>query len=212
MCSGVSHGTDDYYKIARAKDPRSVHFTINDRDLGGHFFRVGFQFAPHNLFTDASRALRLRAEDHLPAPTFYTIDPPHADNGLGDAAPAPTVPLHFVSYAYNAAGKVYLRYDHGRPFIDAGTRGQLQVKNVILMHVDYHIMNYTEDESGGAKSVFYNMYGSGPADIYSDGLVIHATWHMDQSHPVYFTDPLGNFIQLNTGLTWIHVLGNGQNS
>jgi hypothetical protein len=115
-----------------------------------------------------------------------------------------------VTYSYDQGSKTYLRVDEGSPFVDGQSHRQLQVKNVILMHVDYQVMNYVEDESGGAHSIFYQMTGSGPAEIYSDGSMIQATWHMDVNTPVYFTDAQGNVIRLNTGLTWIHVLGNGQ--
>jgi hypothetical protein len=207
MCSGVSPGT--HANLPTRDDPRRMHVIINDYDNGNHFFRAGFQFAPHNLFTDQGRALRWRAEENLPSPP-YTIDPPHADNDLGTAAAPPSVPLHGVNYTYNAGTKTYFRFDEGAPFMLGDTHAQLQVKNVILMHVGFRYMSYVEDENGGARSVYYQMVGSGPAEIYSDGKMIEATWHMDQLTPVYFTDAQGNFIELNTGLTWIHVLGNGQ--
>jgi hypothetical protein len=207
MCSGLSPGTDA--RIRSANPP--VHYVTNDHDTGGHFTRVNFNFAPHNLFTDAARALRWRSESHAPTPD-YTIDGSHDDIALGSQAAAPTVPLHGVTYSYDAGSKSYRRIDHGSPFTDGATGQQLHVKNVILMHVPYQVMNYVEDESGGAHSVFYNMAGSGPAEIYSDGTMIHATWHMSTDSPVYFTDAQGNVIRLNTGLTWVHVLGNGQTS
>jgi len=34
--------------------------------------------------------------------------------------------------------------------------------------------------------------------------------YFDNHTPVWFTDPTGQVLVLNTGLTWIHVLGNGQ--
>ena len=216
MCSGASVGTLHY--LFGGDGLPLVPGIINDFDNGNHFFRVGFKYAPHNLYTDAARILRFRREwspGH--APTF-TVDPPHPDSKVGDPAPAPTVGLHFVTYGYDAATGQYLRFDHGTPFIDDGTGKQLHVKNVILMRVPFHYTNWIEDENGGAHSVWYSMLGSGPADIYSDGKVIHATWHMGlaaesyfQNHnPIYFTDAQGNVIRLNTGLSWIHVLGVGQ--
>jgi hypothetical protein len=207
MCSGVSPGT--HAALPTRDNPRTMHVIINDYDSGNHFFRASFQFAPHNLFTDAVRALRWRAEENLPTPSF-TIDPPHPDNGLGIPFGAPTVGLHAVNYTYNPVSQTYARFDHGTPFIDAGTHAQLHVKTIILMHTDYQVMGYVEDESGGAHSIYYGLIGSGPAEIWSDGKVIHAAWHMDLTTAPYFTDEQGNFIELNTGLTWIHVLGNGQ--
>jgi hypothetical protein len=62
------------------------------------------------------------------------------------------------------------------------------------------------------------MLGTGPAEVYSRGQVVHATWHLgsasqayyDNHSPVWFTDEAGKVMVLNSGLTWIHVLGNGQ--
>ena len=34
--------------------------------------------------------------------------------------------------------------------------------------------------------------------------------YYDNHTPVWFTDESGKVVQLGTGLTWIHVLGNGQ--
>jgi hypothetical protein len=65
------------------------------------------------------------------------------------------------------------------------------------------------------------MLGSGPAEVWSDGKLVHATWHMgsggpqwyfENHQPVWFTDEQGKVMELNSGLTWIHVVGNGQNS
>jgi hypothetical protein len=129
------------------------------------------------------------------------------------------VPLHSVGYEYDAASRQYLRVDHGVPSIDLARQAQVQVKNVVLMHVPFHEAGWIEDETGGASSIWYDMLGSGPAEIYSDGQVLSATWHMGaapgqwyyENHtPVWFTDASGQVVLLNSGLTWVHVLGNGQ--
>jgi hypothetical protein len=64
------------------------------------------------------------------------------------------------------------------------------------------------------------MIGSGSAQIWSDGQMVNATWHLGDNLGVptnnywqnteapYFTDSNGNVIELNSGLTWIHVIGN----
>ncbi len=215
MCSGASVGTLHHM----FGDPL-VPGSINDFDQGNHFFRVGFRAAPHNLYTDGDRTVKIRSQWALPPPR-YQLDPPHDDVDMGAPADPPGVPLHFVSYTYDAGTRQYLRIDHDAPFIDDGTHEQLHVKNVILLHVPFHDAGWVEDDSGGAHSIWYDMLGSGPAEIYSDGKLVHATWHMgqggpqpySQNHdPVYFTDDQGRPIELNSGLTWIHVIGNGQSS
>jgi hypothetical protein len=220
MCSGGSVGTL-HYMFGDGHDIPLVPATINDFDRGNHFYRVDFKAAPHNLYTDGGRAEKLRREWGPPSPPNYWVDPPHPDSGAGAPADAPSVPLHAVSYSYDAGSQTYLRFDHGTPFVDTDTGGQLRVKNVVVMHVPFHDAGWIEDENGGAHSIWYDMLGTGQAEIYSDGKLIRAVWHMGQdakqpyysNHtPVWFTDEQGHVVVLNTGLTWIHVVGNGQNS
>ena len=88
----------------------------------------------------------------------------------------------------------------------------------MIVNVNYHMAGWVEDENGGAGSVWYDMTGQGPAEIYSDGKLVRGAWHMggagqnywDLNQPMYFTDDQGNLVRMNSGLTWIHVLGNGQ--
>ena len=204
MCSGASDGT--LGQLWR----QGVPVVINDYDHGNHFFRSAARSAPHNLYTSGDRALRLRQE--MPGvPTALLVDPPHDDIELGAPAAAPVVPLHAVSYSYDTARRVYLRFDHGAPFIDASSRAQLSVKTVAIMHAPFRDAGWVEDVNGGAHSIIYDLAGQGPAELYSDGRLINATWHMDNGVPLYFTDEHGQVVRINTGLTWVHVLGNGQN-
>ena len=54
----------------------------------------------------------------------------------------------------------------------------------------------------------YELTGDGKADVYVDGVVIHATWHHpDPNVPAVYLDANGNPIELDNGLTWVHVIG-----
>jgi hypothetical protein len=215
MCSGASVGTL-HYMFGDGGVLPLVPGTINDFDSGNHFFRVGFKAAPHNLYTSGDRAERLRGE-MTPPPPRLVVDPPHPDVEAGQPADPPVVGLHAVNYAYDPGSRQYLRFDHGSPFTENGGP-QLAVKNIVLLHVPFHDAGWVEDENGGAHCVWYDMLGSGPVEIYSDGKLIHGQWHMGNGQGWYFqndqapyyTDDQGNVIRLNSGLTWIHVLGNGQ--
>ncbi|HEY7198941.1 MAG TPA: DUF3048 domain-containing protein [Candidatus Dormibacteraeota bacterium] len=216
MCTGVSDGTGGWI-VGSTPGSRPVPSIMEPNDPGGHFFRVGFRAAPHNAYTSGDRAGRLRNEYPYP-PGAYAVDPPHPDVQAGTAADAPVVGPHSITYGYDAGSRQYLRYDHGAAAFDQDTGQQLRAKNVVLMHVPYHDAGWVEDDNGGAHSVWYDMTGSGPAEVYSNGQVVHATWHMgaagqayfDNHAPVWFTDETGSLMLLNTGLTWVHVLGNGQ--
>ncbi|HET9849381.1 MAG TPA: DUF3048 domain-containing protein [Candidatus Dormibacteraeota bacterium] len=203
MCSGASDGT--LGQLWR----QGVPVVINDYDHGGHFFRSASRAAPHNLYTSADRADRLRHEI-VPAPAPFTVDPPHDDIDAGNPAAPPDVGLHAVSYRFDPGRRVYLRFDHGAPFVDAATRVQVAVKTVAIVHAPFGDAGWTEDVNGGAHSIIYDLAGQGPAELYSDGNLVAATWHISTGIPLYFTDAGGNVIRLNTGLTWVHVLGNGQ--
>ena len=217
MCSGMSVGTSRY--VFGGGGIPLMPVTVNDFDQGNHFFRSGARAAPHNVFTDAGRADRLRHEWNLPPPRFQ-VDPPHPDQEAGQPADVPFIGLHAVNYGYDAGTRQYLRFDHGAPFIDQGTGNQLGVKNVVVMHVPFHDAGWVEDENGGAHCIWYDMLGDGAAEIYSDGRVIQGQWHMgdggaqffQNDRAPWFSDAAGKPIELNSGLTWIHLVGNGQTS
>jgi hypothetical protein len=204
MCSGASDGT-----LGQLWH-QGVPVVINDYDHGGHFFRSRARAAPHNLYTTGDRAERLRREVTGISAAEFQIDSPHDDSGLGTPAGAPSIPLQGVSYRYDGGRQLYLRFDHGAPFIDTARGAQLAVKTVAIVHAPFHDAGWVEDVNGGAHSIIYDLMGQGPAELYSDGRVINATWHMASGLPLYFTDANGQFIRLNTGLTWVHVVGNGQ--
>jgi hypothetical protein len=216
MCSGVSDGTGGYM-AGTTPGSVAVPRVTESTDQGVHFYRDGSRAAPHNLYTTGPLAAEAGREYPQQAGA-YAVDPPHADVVVGAPADAPQVPLHGVGYAYDGGSAQYLRYDDGAPFVDQQTGQQLHVKNIVMVYVPFHDAGWVEDDNGGAHSVWYDMLGSGPAQVYSDGMTIHATWHMgsagqsyfDNHTPLWFTDDSGRVLLLNTGLTWIHVLGNGQ--
>jgi len=221
MCSGASDGTLRYL-WGSAGAPAGIPVIINDYDQGNHFLRVDFKPAPHNLFTDGGRVARARQESASLGGGNYVVDPGHPDSTAGAPSDPPSIPLQGVSYSFDGGCSCYRPFDHGSPRVDAGAGGaQLAVKNVVVMHVPFGEAGWTEDVNGGAGSIRYGMNGSGAAEVWSDGRVVHATWHQgtaaqdyfqNTNQPVYFTDEAGNVLRLNTGLTWIHVVGNGQNS
>ncbi|MDQ6885247.1 MAG: DUF3048 domain-containing protein [Candidatus Dormibacteraeota bacterium] len=204
MCSGASDGT-----LGQLWQ-QGVPVVINDYDRGGHFFRSGSKVAPHNLYTSGDRAERFRGERSGGAVEPLLVDPAHADVPMGQPADSPTVGLHAVRYQYDGNRQLYVRYDHGAPFLEAGTRAPLNVKTVIIVHAPFRDAGWVEDIHGGAHSIIYDLAGSGPAEVYSDGLLTGTTWHMAPGLPMYFADVNGQVLRLNTGLTWIHVVGNGQ--
>jgi hypothetical protein len=216
LCSGASAGTLHYIWMPGHFLP-GIMWDWEPR--GRHFFVDPNRAAPDDVFTSGQLAAPLRSEQPLPTPA-YAVDSAHPDQPVaGSPAGSISVPLQNVTWNYDAAAQTYQRSNYGAPSVDANTGAQLQAKNVVVMDVPANLTNWIEDDNGGAHAVWYTMLGSGPAQVYMDGQVIPATWHMGQApgqayytnpDPVWFTDNNGQVIRLDTGLTWIHVIGNGQ--
>ncbi len=220
MCSGVARGTQHYIPGGGGHMTKAAPGVIADQEVGTtHFYRSNNKAAPHNLYTSNTLAEGLRTQINSGDPaTAYVVDPQHPDSGLGQPAEPPSVGLQGVTYGYDAGSQQYLRFERGSPFIEASTNAQLKVKNIAVMHVPFHYTDWSEDGCC-AWSVWYEMVGTGSAELYSDGRLIHTTWHMGNSGQVYFDnntpiwfsdDATGQVLELNTGVTWIHVIGNGQ--
>jgi hypothetical protein len=217
MCSGAADRTLAYF-FGKVDGQPVIPGAIEDY-AHQFFFRSQDRVAPQNLYTSGTHADEIRAQwkgTHL---LTFVEDGPHADASFGGAAPAPAVPLHSVSYAYDAGARAYVRTDRGRPSIDTSTGRAIQARTVIVMHTGWHATPWVEDEIGGARGVDYDMLGSGPAEVFTGGRTVAATWHMGQAgqrysqnpYPVWFSDAAsGAVLRLDTGLTWIHVVGDGQ--
>ena len=176
-------------------------------------YRASDRYAPHNVAARPDQITAHTAQANLPA-LSYDIAPAHPDAPLPGATPAGTisVPQHGVVWRYDANSHEYLKWQDGAPFTNVGT-GQVHAKNVIVEHVTS--FKDTNPANTGVhhtyNTEYYELAGEGTADIYSDGGVIHVTWkHPNRDVPVVYVDASGNPVDLNTGLTWVHVIGSDQ--
>jgi len=178
-----------------------------------YMYRAGDRVAPHNVIARPDQVTAHTAGANLPA-LNYDIAPAHPDVALSGATSATSVYIaqHNATWRYDANSHEYLKWQDGAPFGNVGT-GQIHAKNLIVEHVSSRL-----DTSPGNTGVhrdynteYYELAGEGTADIYSDGGMIHATWrHPDRNLPVVYYGADGNPIDLNTGLTWVHVIGSDQ--
>ena len=199
-------GANDYVLGMVWKFPNMV----NDyaRGAGGVFFRAGApRFAPHNVLMHGPNATTWTAQQNLPAPS-YEIAGKHPDGTFsGDPATSITVPDHGATWRYDPASKQYLKTQDGSPFMNIGT-GQVHAKTVIVEYVTSYLDTNPANTFHGYHTEAYELTGDGKADIYVDGVVIHATWHHpDPNVPTVYLDANGNPIELDNGLTWVHVIG-----
>jgi len=178
-----------------------------------YMYRASDRYAPHNVIARPDQITAHTAQANLPA-LNYDIAPAHPDMPLTGATPATTITVsqHGVVWRYDANSRQYLKWQDGAPFTNVGT-GQLHAKNVIVEHVTSY--QDTNPANTGVhhtyNTEYYELAGEGSADIYSDGGVIHVTWkHPNRDLPVVYYDASGNPVDLNTGLTWVHVIGSDQ--
>jgi hypothetical protein len=203
-------GANDYVLGQVWKWPNVVYDYYYMYDF---MYRAADRYAPHNVIARPDKITANTAAANLPA-LNYDIAPAHPDVALPGATPATSVsvPQHGAVWRYDANSREYLKWQDGAPFSNVGT-GQVHAKNLIIEHVVSRI-----DTSPGNTGVhrtynteYYELAGEGSADIYSGGGMIHATWkHPNRDLPVVYYDASGNPVDLNTGLTWVHVIGSDQ--
>ena len=117
------------------------------------------------------------------------------------------MPDHQTVWRYDAGSKQWLKWQDGAPMRDAAT-GQIHAKTVVVQYVSSFLDMNPANSFHGYHTEAYEMTGQGPADVYVNGVVIHATWfHPDPNVPTIYLDANGNPIDFATGLTWVHVIG-----
>lgn len=178
-----------------------------------YMYRTSDRVAPHNVVARPDYLTSYTAHANLPA-LNYDIAPAHPDVPLPGATPATSVsvPQHAVVWRYDSTSHEYLKWQDGAPFRNVGT-GQVHAKNIIVEHVT-SFLDLNPANTGvhhTYNTEYYELAGQGTADIYSDGGMIHVTWkHPNRDLPVVYYDASGEPVDLNTGLTWVHVIGSDQ--
>ncbi len=114
-----------------------------------------------------------------------------------------------VDYRYDPDIGAYLRWDGGEPHVDAATGEQISVTNVIVIyanHVDTDI--YEDEPRRNHPSVQIQLWGTGPAVVFRDGLAFEGLWaRPNREAMVVFRDPTGQVpISLKPGNIWIQLV------
>jgi hypothetical protein len=199
-------GANDYILGLTWQHPNLV----NDysHGAGNVFYRDNNgRYAPHNVMMHGNNVTAFTGQKNLPA-LVYDIAPKHPDATFaGDAAPQISVPDHGASWQYDPSSKQYFKSQDGAQFTNVGT-GRVHAKTVIVEYVNSYLDTNPANSFHGYFTEAYELTGDGKADIFVDGVVVHATWHHpDLNVPAVYLDANGNPIDLDNGLTWVHVIG-----
>jgi Protein of unknown function (DUF3048) N-terminal domain/Protein of unknown function (DUF3048) C-terminal domain len=180
-------------------------------DGGIYFSRDPSRRAPHNLYTDGER-LRLGLSKHAPQVTYQLPKP-----GMPAASPAPAAATrvvfdqtnsHRVTYTYSASDGAYTYGTETGPLMDTDTGQPIKPVNVILIQVSHHDAGFTDVL--GAPAVDFDLVGTGPADVFTQGHHYPAKWDLSSPElPLKILGADGKLMRLPAGLTWIHLVDPG---
>ncbi len=128
-------------------------------------------------------------------------------------APAATISIPYpqvtgsqVAYRYDAGSGRYLRFLGGQPHLDGNSGVQLALDTVLVQYVPHQPTEIVED-SLGSKSIQINLFGSGKALLFRNGVGFEGTWQSTSrgDMPRFFNSQ-GEEIPLKPGKSWISVV------
>lgn len=121
-----------------------------------------------------------------------------------------------VDWRYNPGGGVYERWQEQDAsgamvaHIDALTNRPIVAANVVVLNVS-HVNNFVPEDfrDGGNCGLEIQLWTSGPAKIFRDGMMIDGNWRRDDSTQwkLRLLDQAGNVIPFKPGNTWFDVVG-----
>jgi hypothetical protein len=168
----------------------------------------------HTLFADPVKIWEIADELNINdrqdlEGLHFSAEPP------GDGQPAAHINIPYphrdmvVDYRYDPEIGAYLRWDGAVPHVDAATGEQISTTNVIVVyatHVDTDI--YEDEPRRNHPSVQIQLWGTGPAIVFRDGLAFEGLWARPRREEMLvFRDPTGQIpIPLKPGPTWIQLV------
>lgn len=213
MCSGAS----DYLRRL-LRDMADFPFFDIDLDNPQGIYPYSFLLEtglPLTRFHTNTQGLRrwladTSREQAMDVQGFHFGEPP--TGGVPAAyvrIPYPTVSSAWAEFRYLPAAGRYLRFVGGQPHMDRNNNEQLAPHNVIVQYVPHQATHLVEDALG-SRSLDQDIFGSGPAVIFRDGVMYEGTWHTDDlGQLTRFQDARGEALALRPGRTWIALVPDG---
>ncbi len=109
-----------------------------------------------------------------------------------------------VSWKFDPANNVYLRFNGGKEHIDLNTNKQLSAKNVVVLFMTEERAN---DGYEGNAHLIYGTEGQGDMILFQDGKKIEGTWSKKNRESQFkLKDLKGQEIKFNRGTIWFSIL------
>jgi len=169
--------------------------------LASLFFRDKKRSAPHNAYNNLLETQAQMPE--IPMKRHFVFSE-NAELAAGTQALAFSVGYNNNkiknSYEYNEETDSYLRTVNKAKMVDATTKDQVMVQNVIVQYADHPYFPTKE------KHVDIQMIGKGKAVFFIAGKTEEGTWERAEgAERTVYKDKLGNEIELRSGKTWVHI-------
>lgn len=183
--------------------------TLGVKDLdqfynSGAYWRSSDRAAPHNMYTGFER---LDALNQSKGYTSSNFTPFERKKDVPQTPTASGIDFAISSYLYNAnfvydqASNSYKRSEGGATHTDQQTGAQISPKVVIALVMGQGL------RANGSHTTYQDT-GSGQMYVFQDGIVSTGTWSKaDKKSQFTFTDKNGLPMKLNTGQTWISIVG-----
>jgi len=203
-------GSRDAFKELGRLGVKSIDALVNK--TARYFFRLGNYVSTHNLFTNSKLIKAIKKDfglDKLKA-TFeawkFKDDPPLAKRPNEKRQliiDFKSGSQYIVAYKYNRNFNSYLRFNGGKPHLDANykQKTQIEVKNVVVQLVE------KERVLDWQKHLALQITGMGRGWLLQDGKLHQIIWKKPKPESrtkYYFLN--GKEVEFNRGNTWIEVV------
>lgn len=189
--------------------------TISSLKGEKYFFRTSDRVAPHNCFTSganlkrAIKDFKYRTDYKKGYQGHFQFADVNKKIDLQTNKVAKKVVLGYLInkpwFEYNEKDGQYYRFQYGKKHIDDQNKKQLHCSNIIVQFVNYKL--YPDN-----KSLDITLNGTGKGWFITNGKAEKITWKKDKQKTgqTKYMDQSGQEIKLNTGKTWICILGNNE--
>lgn len=170
------------------------------------FWRSTDRKPPHNLYTST---IKLRKEANklgyieMIKKQEYQFEINRNEKLTGRETDSIVIPYngtYTVSYKYQPESLKYIRFMNGEPHIDAKTKEQIAVDNIIIQFAETKIIDEEE-------RLAVDFVGKGTGLLFFKGNSTEITWEKpDLRARTLFLDKEGNRIALTPGNVWIQIV------
>ncbi|PKM90626.1 MAG: hypothetical protein CVU85_00270 [Firmicutes bacterium HGW-Firmicutes-10] len=171
------------------------HKGLNDE----FYSRDSARSSPHNAYFNAEKAM-VKIPELTYEKRFTFDDISNVDNANVETVTMKYSTINLVKYEYDSTTKKYLRFVNGDPHMDAYTKKQLAITNIIVLHAPHRSVE-------AAQYVLVDFIGEGKAEYFVNGKHEIGSWLKSSGEAITkFFNSAGEEIVLLPGNTWIQVV------